>query len=88
MIVYYLTTAAQGLVGVGGWIGELVNLIGELVNPNLLNLQLFLTKSTKSSLLQSEKKQSNYVKVKIFSDGHKILENIFPLVLTLLSKRQ
>ena len=55
MIVYYLTTAAQGLVGVGGWIGELVNLIGELVNPNLLNLQLFLTKSTKSSLLQSEK---------------------------------
>ena len=55
MIVYYLTTAAQGLVGVGGWIGDLVNLIGELVNPNLLNLQLFLTKSTKSSLLQSEK---------------------------------
>ena len=48
MIVYYLTTAAQGLVGVGGWIGE-------LVNPKLLNLQLFLTKSTKSSLLQSEK---------------------------------
>ena len=48
MIVYYLTTAAQGLVAVGGWIGE-------LVNPNLLNLQLFLTKSTKSSLLQSEK---------------------------------
>ena len=47
MIVYYLTTAAQGLVGVGGWIGE-------LVNPKLLNLQLFLTKSTKSSLLQSE----------------------------------
>ena len=81
MIVYYLTTAAQGLVGVGGWIGE-------LVNPKLLNLQLFLTKSTKSSLLQSEKKQSNYVKVKIFSEGHKILENIFPLVLTLLSKRQ
>jgi hypothetical protein len=54
--VYYLTTAAQGLVGVGGWIGELVNSIGELVNPNLLNLQLSLTKSTKSSLLQSEKK--------------------------------
>ena len=53
--MYYLTTAAQGLVGVGGWIGDLVNLIGELVNPNLLNLQLFLTKSTKSSLLQSEK---------------------------------
>ena len=55
MMVYYLKTAAQELVGVGGWIGDLVNLIGELVNPNLLNLQLFLTKSTKSSLLQSEK---------------------------------
>ena len=54
-MVYYLKTAAQELVGVGGWIGDLVNLIGELVNPNLLNLQLFLTKSTKSSLLQSEK---------------------------------
>ena len=54
MMVYYLKTAAQELVGVGGWIGDLVNLIGELVNPNLLNLQLFLTKSTKSSLLQSE----------------------------------
>ena len=53
--MYYLKTAAQELVGVGGWIGDLVNLIGELVNPNLLNLQLFLTKSTKSSLLQSEK---------------------------------
>ena len=80
MIVYYLTTAAQGLVGVGGWIGELVNLIGELVNPNLLNLQLFLTTSTKSSLLQSEKnKQRNYVKVKIFPEGHKIFENIFLL---------
>ena len=62
MIVYYLTTAAQGLVGVGGWIGELVNLIGELVNPNLLNLQLFLTKSTKSSLLQSEKNKEIMLK--------------------------
>ena len=78
--MYYLTTVAQGLVGVGGWIGDLVNLIGELVNPNLLNLQLFLTKSTKSSLLQSEtNKQRNYVKVKIFPEGHKILVNIFLL---------
>ena len=84
-MVYYLKTAAQELVGVGGWIGDLVNLIGELVNPNLLNLQLFLTKSTKSSLLQSEKKQSNYVKVKIFSEGRKLFENIFLLLLTLLS---
>ena len=58
--MYYLTTAAQGLVGVGGWIGE-------LVNPNLLNLQLFLTKSTKSSLLQSEKtKEIMLYIVKIF----------------------
>ena len=64
MIVYYLTTAAQGLVGVGGWIGELVNLIGELVNPNLLNLQLFLTKSTKSSLLQSEKNKEIMLKLR------------------------
>ena len=64
MIVYYLTTAAQGLVGVGGWIGELVNLIGELVNPNLLNLQLFLTKSTKSSLLQSEKNKEIILKLR------------------------
>ena len=62
--MYYLTTAAQGLVGVGGWIGELVNLIGELVNPNLLNLQLFLTKSTKSSLLQSEKNKEIMLKLR------------------------
>jgi hypothetical protein len=62
--VYYLTTAAQGLVGVGGWIGELVNSIGELVNPNLLNLQLSLTKSTKSSLLQSEKNKEIMLKLR------------------------
>ena len=62
--MYYLTTAAQGLVGVGGWIGDLVNLIGELVNPNLLNLQLSLTKSTKSSLLQSEKNKEIMLKLR------------------------
>ena len=62
--MYYLTTAAQGLVGVGGWIGELVNSIGELVNPNLLNLQLSLTKSTKSSLLQSEKNKEIMLKLR------------------------
>jgi hypothetical protein len=62
--VYYLTTAAQGLVGVGGWIGELGNSIGELVNPNLLNLQLSLTKSTKSSLLQSEKNKEIMLKLR------------------------
>jgi hypothetical protein len=71
--------------GLDRWIGEFNWWIGE---SKLVESSIIFNEVNKVISSSIWKKQRNYVKVTIFSKGHKILENIFLLLLTLLSKRQ
>ena len=71
--------------GLDWWIGEFNWWIGE---SKLVESSIIFNEVNKVISSSIWKKQRNHVKVKIFSKGHKILENIFLLLLTLLSKRQ